>query len=78
MSDPHPAPRANIHGADDHHEGHISDGTFMMVFVGLLIFTAVSFLTNQVIGGSNPGLSFAIIGAVAICKRYWSWCSSCT
>jgi cytochrome c oxidase subunit 4 len=68
MSDPHAAPAGDDHSHDGAHVGHISDSTFMKVFIGLLIFTAVSFLTNQVLGSSSPAMSFIIIGAVAVCK----------
>src|SRR5438445_158287 len=69
MSDPHADPAAAVPGhADDHHVGHISDKTFMKVFVGLLIFTALTFTANQVIGPEAATLAFIIIGGIAICK----------
>ena len=69
MTDPHAAPAAAEHGsADDHHEGHISDNTFMKVFIGLMIFTAATFATNQFLGSRAAELAFVIIGGIAICK----------
>ncbi len=62
MSEPHDA-----HESHDHaHEEHISDSTFFKVFVGLFVFTIISFLANQVFGAGIK--SFAIIGTVAILK----------
>jgi cytochrome c oxidase subunit 4 len=68
MSDPHATPEAADHGHDDHHEGHISDKTFMKVFIGLMIFTALTFTANQVLGPGSATLAFVIIGGIAICK----------
>jgi cytochrome c oxidase subunit 4 len=64
---------ADAHGADAHahdgeHEAHISDKTFMKVFGGLLVFTVISFLANQILGLGMA--SFTIIGLVAICKAF--------
>ena len=67
MSEPH-ADHAD-HADDVHaHEGHISDNTFIKVFGALLVFTLVSFLTNQFVGAKSAALNFAIIGAVAVVK----------
>src|SRR5215813_4829941 len=71
MTDPHAAPAspaAPDAGQDDHHEGHISDNTFMKVFIGLMIFTAATFATNQILGSRAAGVAFVIIGGIAICK----------
>ena len=67
MSDPHAVPAA-VDTADHAHEGHISDSTFVKVFGALLVFTLVSFLTNQLVGSKSAILNFMIIGAVAVCK----------
>jgi cytochrome c oxidase subunit 4 len=69
MSEPH-APDAAHHGE---HEGHISDSTFLKVFIILAVFTAVSWGTNVLFGSSgqianNPVLNFLIIGIVACVK----------
>ena len=50
MSDPHAAPQTETGHAEQAHEEHITDKTFLKVFVALFIFTALSFITNQVLG----------------------------
>src|SRR5712691_12318245 len=67
MSDPH-ADLAPADHAHDDHAGHISDKTFLKVFIGLMIFTAATFATNQILGARAAVLSFIIIGGIAICK----------
>ena len=64
MSDTHDDHAPAGHG----HEGHISDTTFLKVFGCLLVFTAVSFATNQIFGARSPRINFTIIGLVAIVK----------
>lgn len=72
MSDPHGATHstavAHDHSHDHGHEGHISDQTFIKVFVGLLIFTVVSFGANYFFARKNPAINFMIIGVVACVK----------
>jgi caa(3)-type oxidase subunit IV len=84
MSDPHPpaghpdpghpAPAhgdtAHAHAAGHHHEGHISDKTFMKVFGALLVFTAISFTVNQLVGAGSPVVNFILILGVAIAKAF--------
>src|SRR5262249_17247003 len=74
MSDPNPTPAAPTPAPHDahapghgHDEGHISDRTFVYVFIGLMIFTVVSFTTNLLLRGS-PVINFLIILAVACVK----------
>jgi caa(3)-type oxidase subunit IV len=69
MSEPHTDHADHAHDAHAH-EGHISDKTFIKVFVGLLIFTAISFLANQLLGAKFAVVSFLIIGTVAVCKAF--------
>ena len=66
MSDPHAEHPATDPGHG--HEGHISDKTFMKVFACLLVFTGVSFATNQIFGAGSPTINFIIILSVAIVK----------
>lgn len=74
MSEPHATPAAPAHDhAHDHahghgHDEHISDQTFMKVFVGLLIFTAVSFGANLIFAKRSPAFNFIVIGIVACIK----------
>ena len=69
MSDPHaPATTGTTHAGDHGHEGHISDQTFIKVFVVLLICTATSFAVNQLIGHHSAVTNFILILAVAIVK----------
>lgn len=67
MSEPNVAePHAEAH--HDSHEGHISDKTFLKIFVALCIFTCVSFGANQILGAEAAAANFMIIIAVAVCK----------
>jgi caa(3)-type oxidase subunit IV len=50
------------------HEGHISDSTFMKVFLVLLVCTATSFTINKVIGPSSAVANFLLIGIVSCIK----------
>jgi cytochrome c oxidase subunit IV len=61
--------------ADIHHTdgGHGGSGVrpYLVIFVALSIFTAISFVVNYAVRGGqipNPETGFAIILAVAVCK----------
>ena len=68
MSEPHTTDHAGAISTDHPHEAHISDKTFFKVFVFLFIFTAVSFITNQVFGRTAAVVAFIIIMSVAVVK----------
>lgn len=59
---------AHEHAHGDAHEGHISDNTFVKVFVVLLVCTTGSFLTNQIFGRHAPVVNFILIALISICK----------
>jgi cytochrome c oxidase subunit 4 len=71
MSDTHAAPAstdAAVHDAHHGHEGHISDSTFVKVFLVLLVCTATSFGINQLIGPSKAVINFLLIAIVSCLK----------
>jgi len=68
MSEPHTTPHADASHAEHAHEEHISDKTFLKVFVALFVFTTFSFLANQLFGRSAVVLAFIIIMGIAVCK----------
>lgn len=68
MADTHAEPGHAEAGHDEHHNGHISDKTFIKVFGALLVCTAISFAVNQLVGSGSPAINFAIIGLVATLK----------
>jgi len=71
MSEPHVEPQAAPGHPElphEEHEGHISDKTFIKVFGALLVFTAISFAVNQLVGSGSPAINFVLIGLVAILK----------
>ncbi len=77
MTDAH-APSATHDAAHDAHahEGHISDKTFMKVFGGLLVCTAMSYGTNRFFGSEsiihtpNAVVNFLLIGMIACFKAF--------
>ena len=58
--------------ADSHHEDHAGPGfqAYMVVFVALSVFTAISFLVNATVGRNMTGmliiLSVAVIKAILV------------
>jgi len=69
MTEPvHPDPHAPAAPHDEHHEKHIPDKTFFMVFGGLLVLTAATFAANQFLGPTAKMAAFLIIGGIAIFK----------
>jgi caa(3)-type oxidase subunit IV len=69
MTEPaHPDAHGTEAAHAEHHEAHISDATFLKVFGGLLIFTALTFAANQFLGEKAKLIAFLIIGTIAICK----------
>ena len=69
MTDPaHPDVHATDAAHAEHHEAHIPDKVFLMVFGGLLILTAATFAANQFLGETAKLVAFIIIGCIAVVK----------
>lgn len=58
------------HPAHAHHEEHGSLRTYVLVFVGLLILTALSFIVGNwhALKDKAPGVVWAFMMAVSVCK----------
>ncbi len=72
MSDTHATPATTDALAHDgghaHHEGHITDATFVKVFIVLLVCTATSYTVNRIVGAEHALLNFLLIGLVSCIK----------
>ena len=56
-----------VHGHGEHH-GHITDSTFMRVFLVLLVCTTGSFAVNQIFGHHAPAINFLLIALISCIK----------